>query len=360
MRACLTLVSLPLALLAGCSTLVGPPPATNIQTTSRCVSATIVAESQPNQSARGAAPGGGPGGAVNASPRPAILTSDPSSQTGWISDAALAETISCSLDELAARDALYQAFAADIARDRRHIGAGMLATAFTGVAFELFDAHPDNSAAAALGLGGLTVLNNGLNQTEILAVVEDSRQAFECYLVPAIQIRRALEADTRTALGRNRGLLLDQIAQSEQLLDGASGDATAALRAEMRATLDDAGLLATQSGNAYAALTHFADDMMLSWRAADATTQRRLRSLGPDYASMISAMQALQQSQAGTVPDEGTPDSGARGEEAPTTDQLEEALTGLRDEMRNVRNLLEFDYAAQRTRLAVCQAEAAG
>jgi len=370
MQRTLPVFGLPIILLAGCATLNTPESAPLSIEVSGCATpptpqVEIIASSRPALASLGHAKQRNDedfaGGAIDQNSGGNFQdVSELDRDAGVIRDPTLADQLACSLSAMTAQAERYRDYAQSVREDRRNIGAGMLATAFTGVAFEVFDAHPDNSAAAALGLGGLTVVNNSLNQSEIVVVLSDSRESYECFRSAAIPVQRALEAGTRDTLRVRRNALIDAIAMAQRRLASSGDPESADLRAEVRATIDAAEILLAEASTAYSAITNFPDDFATSWRAADGATQRRLHDLGPDFAAMIESIQALQTSSDGPPPGEGNPGAESTDPEGFTAADLENSLTGLRVAMRLIRPLLEFNYAANRSQLAVCQAKAAG
>ncbi|WP_295693185.1 hypothetical protein [uncultured Maricaulis sp.] len=336
------LTGLALFALAGCSTLTAPPPPAALNGASYCLTV-----SGPIDSAN---PSAGYAFEIRARDY-----TDP--------DTALADDLDCQLNEIMARQALYNQHYTAIAREQRAINLGSIGAAFLGAGFAAFDAHEDNVGATALTLGGLTVLRNGLNQAELLDAYADGASAMGCYAAPGQQVYRGLRLDHDLELQTFREELEALVAQGHVRLENqpASNGDSDQDKAALRQAMALAGTVISEVRTSRAALNQFPPALARSWRAADSATLGRLRNQAPNIASLIEAAQAL------TNPGDDAQASGVAGQApdraaAAPSDRSAAIITrDLTTLIGDARAFMERNrYPAALAGLAQCQALAAG
>ncbi|WP_143742879.1 hypothetical protein [Maricaulis sp. W15] len=336
-----SMAALALSGLAGCNTLTPPPPPAPLNGASYCLAVS------------------GPIDAANPSAGYAFSVrardfSDP--------EAALADDLDCQLSEVLARQTLYNQRYLAIAGEQRAINFGSIGSALLGAGFAAFDAHDDNVSAAALSLGGLTVLRNGLNQSELMDAYADGASAMGCYAAPGQQVYRGLRLDHDTELeayindlsglvGQGHGRLENQAAAPD------SDEAKSALRQAMAT----ASTVITDLRASRAALNRFPGALGRSWRDADDATLVRLRNQAPNIASLVEAAQALANptgSGGGSSSGAAPPPNAVAAPSNRTAAIIQREISGMISETRTF--LDQTRYPAALARLGQCQALASG
>ncbi|MFY0636728.1 hypothetical protein [Maricaulis maris] len=328
--------------LAGCNTLTAPPPPAALNGASFCLSV-----AGPIDSANPTA-----GYAFE------IRARDYSDQ-----GTALADDLDCQLNEIMARQALYNQRYNAIAGEHRAINLGSIGSALLGAGFATFDAHQDNVSAAALSLGGLTVLRNGLNQAELMDAYADGASAMGCYAEPGQRIYSGLRLGHDSELQAYHEELAGLVAQGHIRLENqpeSNGDSDQD-KAALRQAISLAGTVVTEIRTSRAALNQFSTEIGRSWRSADRATLARLRNQAPNIASLVEAAQAL------TNPGNGNQTSGNAAQppersSAAAANRTAAVITrNLTAQIGEARAFMERNrYPAALAALAQCQALAAG
>lgn len=327
MRGFLTSVCVPIGLLAGCTTLDGPPPPPVAQTTGDCDTddATVGADD-------------------------------------W-----RAARLDCDMSTIAARSAVYRQRYVAITGERSLLDRFSLASAFSLAGFGLFGAHEDNLRAATLGLGGSTVMRNGLNQAEQATIYYAGARSMNCYTLEALAVLDGFNAGDSAGMASTYSSLAELVVLAEYATPGTPDTGTAnetAARATELARRDAliarANELRPELLAAYSALRRFPNSMSVSWQAADGHIHDRLAAQAPDIAALIAAARALDTPE---TPPPSTPsdDKGATEGEAGLTDggpPLATILTELASGISAAERYIAADYPARVTRLGECLAMA--
>jgi len=320
MRGLLTGVCVPFVLLAGCSTLNGPPPPPVAQSPEACSTTGLDVGTDDWRAAR----------------------------------------LHCDIETVAARSTIYRDRYIAITGGRNSLDRFSLASALSLAGFGLFGAHEDNLRAATLALGSSTVLRNGLNQTEQATIYYAGARSMNCYALEAMTVLDGFNAGDSTGMASAYASLAQLVILAEYATPGTPDPTneveTAARAAELArrdALIAQANSLRPRLLAAYSALRAFPNSMSVSWQAADGHIHDRLAAQAPDIAALIAAARALDTPPPSENPDDKREDGGEAGvnRDGPS---LADILPGLATTISTAERYVAAGYPARVTRLGDC------